>query len=277
MTSGGIAPYNYVYDTPQNVIYEGNNIFTFTEPGTYTISETVTDSVFDTVTANAIVTATQKRQQGCGGYGSINITINQEDYTKYRSLSYSGSGIRLNVYKNTIWPVSINMHGAKSCLYVNSTGGNLDISSQGSFDKILAHETRIGSLSINSNGSHNILKTSAQGYQQLSLHGSLNNLTTTSTGDTSVYVFGSLNMMNITSQSKINLVSFGSNENIRTSGGNAIETYVGSHDSILAFGETIYRIVCFGGKDNLTLTDSVIVNDYCGVSKGVDDKTQRHA
>ena len=275
LTTGGVPPYYYSYNVQQNTIYDGNNIFTFTEPGTYTISETVTDSFSDTATANTLVTVIE--QQGCSGYGSININVNQTDYQKYRFISYSGSGIKLNVYKTTMWPVSINMNGAKSCLYVNSTGGDTDISSHGSFDKIFTYNTGIGSISIESYGSHNILKTYSQGYQQLSIHGSQDNVTATGIFNTSVYLFGSLNMMNLTSEHNIKLVSFGSNENVHTNGGNVTETYVGSNDIIFAFGGTIYRIVCFGNKDNLTTTGTVVINDYCGVSKGVDDRAPWHA
>ena len=276
LTTGGVPPYYYSYNVPQNSIYKGNNLFTFTEPGTYNISETVTDSLFDTATTNTLVTVIGQQQGGCTGYGSINITVNRTDYQKYRYISYSGSGIELNVYKATMLPVSINMNGAKSCLYVNSTGGDLDILSHGSFDKILAYETGLGSLSVESYGSHNILKTQTQGYQQLSLHGSMNNITTNGSNTTSLYSFGSLNTMNLTSEHNINLISFGSNENVQTNGGNVTETYFGSNDFISAFGGTIYRIVCFGSKDNLTTTGTVVVNNYCGVSKGVDDRTPWH-
>ncbi len=269
-TSGGIPPYSYSYSIPQNAIYTGNNIFTFTEPGTYEISETATDSASNTATSNAIIMVTEQQQQGCTGGSPINITVTNNDYMKYEFIHYSGSGINLNINKKTMWPVSININGAKSCLYVNSSGGALSISSQGSFDTIIANEIGNGLIYVDSNGSHNILKTNTQGYQYLSLHGSMDNLTSINTGNTTILSFGSLNNLNITSQNKLQINSFGSNENVDTYDGNIIETYIGRNNNIFAFGGTINNIFCFGNKDNLTATGTIVINNNCGINKGVD-------
>lgn len=194
--------------------------------------------------------------------------MNDTNYQKYRYLSYSHSGVSVNIKKVTAFPISVSVSGAKSCLYVNSVGGGgVDIDTSGSQNYVGAYSNKISTISLDSSGSQSTYDLSiAGGINSAQISGSQDNLNFTSLGgSTSVGSSGSFENIALKTGKfgDLWLLSSGSHNNVSTTGGTASETYIGSQNKIGLNNELISAILCIGSKNALSNSNSTVLFNGC--------------
>lgn len=206
----------------------------------------------------------------CSKGPTTNITVTDSNYQQYKSLSYSKSGISVNVNKVTNKPISVSTSGSYDCLSINSVGGgDINLATSGSYESQHVYSNVSGSLTVGLSGSYSVLGFNlGSGTHSLSVSGSYETINLTTLGGKVSDAFsGSYELMNLKTvkSGTMTFSSSGSHSTVNSIGGTVTSgVYTGSYNMLGFTNEAVTSITCTSGShDVITLRNATIVTNRC--------------